>query len=201
MKKYIVGISIFWMIITINALGQSKCIDYVIYKIEHHEQKTVDTLYCKIIFEDENNISIDNGTSITSMPKTMIIATQSCAREMTAVEILRYRGIDQISNDLLKYQQSAGSYLRKASYSTYAATGLALLSGGSIALGSSIYKGKTLGTFLIVGGSIIGAGALFCAVLSWNYIYKAGKLLDIGNSAALYLQSTSDGNLGLSLKW
>jgi len=201
MKKYFFLIAVCLWVCKWNAFGQINCIDYVIYKIEHHEQKMVDTLFCKIIFEDENNLSIDNGISITSMPRTMVLETQICVREMTASEVLRYKGIDQISNDyFLKYQQTAGSYLRKAAYNAYIATGLALLAGGSIALGASIYKDSRIGTPLIIGGGIVCAGALFCAVLSWNYVYKTGKLFDIGN-VALSIQPATDGNLGLLLKW
>ncbi|MEG2070810.1 MAG: hypothetical protein RR034_05500, partial [Bacteroidales bacterium] len=97
------------------------CIDAVIIHIDNKEIH--DTLFCKILSEDTDFYTIDNGYAITTLPSNMVVTTIDCIREMDAYEVYRYEGLDQVTRDYFKNQQTAGNAFRKAAFSTYIATG------------------------------------------------------------------------------
>ncbi|MDL2230982.1 hypothetical protein LJB75_01025 [Bacteroidales bacterium OttesenSCG-928-L19] len=180
------------------ALNAQDCIDAVILKVDGSQLS--DTLYCKIMAEDETNYTIDNGFAITSISKNTVEKVLLCTREMTAYEVYKFKGIDNVTMDYFQNNQTAGNYFRKAAFNMYLASGLAIVGSGSIVLGLTAFQGKYQNVW-IIGGSIVSASAVFFIVMAWNKIYKAGKLLDLNGKAALHLSSTQEGHLGLQLKF
>lgn len=196
MKKIILLIALSFTIFYVNA--QKNCIDAIILNTQ--EGKT-DTIFCKIMSEDELNYTIDNGFAITSISKLSVNQTFECVREMSTYEIYKYRGIDNVTRDYFQNTHTSGEYLRKAAFNAYLATGLAIVGTGGVVLGVTVFKNAPSQYYWIVGGAVFGAAALFFAITSWNQVYKAGKLLDLNDKAALYLAPTSDGNIGMKIKF
>ena len=67
--------------ITLQSFSQN-CIDYIILKTDHVDVKT-DTIFCKVVSEDDEFIVIDNGHAISSLKKSLIENITRCARELT----------------------------------------------------------------------------------------------------------------------
>ena len=199
MKKTVLLLLVFC---GISVFGYAQnCIDYIIYRVEYQNESTLDTLACKIMNEDETGYVIDNGLAITTIPKKIVQAAIPCAREMTANEMYRFKGIDNVTRDYFQNNKTAGSYLRKAGFKTYLSIGLGVAGAGSIALGATTFKGERSQNYWIVGGSLAAGTSLFFMILAWNNVYKAGKLLDLNSKAALYLAPAQNGDLGLSVKF
>ena len=186
------------LMLSLGAFSQN-CIDYVILKMNNENAKT-DTIFCKIMNEDEETVVIDNGYAITTFKKSLIVETKRCAREMTPYEVYKFQGMDAVTADMFNNQNTAGAYFRKGARSTYLGAGLAIVGTGVALTGIFWVKsdiGKT--TCYITGGVTVAAG-LFFAIRGWNHIYKAGKLLDLTTQSALYLNANQEG-VGVSLKF
>lgn len=196
MKK----LMLFSLLLICSALsfGQN-CIDMLVYYVDGTKSKT-DTLFCKIVSEDEGDYTIDNGLAVTSLPKSIVAKTVPCFREMSPYEVYRFQGLDNVTMDYFNNMNTAGAALRKSAFNIYLATGLAIVGGTGIIMGVTVFNEKPSKPAWIVGGSVVTAAALFFAIRGWNQIYKAGKLLDLQNSQ-LYLGPTQSGNLGLSLEF
>ena len=183
---------------SLGVFGQN-CIDAVVYVSDDENNKT-DTLFCKVIDEEDAYYTVDNGYSISSLSKSIVKEVLPCYREMSPLEVYRYKGVDKINMDYFNNNNTVGAALRKASVNIYLATGLAAVGGTSFIMAFTVFDNHRLRPAWIVGGGVITATALFFAIRGWNQIYKAGKLLDLHNST-LYLGPTQSGNLGLSLEF
>lgn len=198
MKKLFVSLAFSLMIPF--AFSQN-CIDYILYHVDSETGSRLDTLVCRIMAEDDYAYTIDNGFAISTLSKKMVDKVIPCAREMSLYEIYKYKGIDNVTLDYFQQAQTSGNYLRKAAFNMYLATGLAVTGAGGIVLGTTVFKNNRSQNFWIIGGGVVCAASLFFYIVSWNNIYKAGKLMDINSRAALYLSPTQEGNLGLSIKF
>ena len=198
MKKITLILISFILMCSSNA---QSCIDALILKVTSFEQGTTDTLFCKIMSEDANYYTVDNGFAITSIVKTSVKEVILCVRQMTAYEIYKFKGIDFVTQDHFQNRNTIGNYFRKASFNMYLATGLGIVAGASVTVGLTIFKDKPGQNYWIAGGAIVGAGSIFCMVLAWNNIYKAGKLLDINEKTSLHLWTGREGDVGLQLKF
>lgn len=192
-----------WMAVS---FGQN-CIDMLVYvySVDGSETNTkTDTLYCKILSEDESGYTIDNGFAVSSLPKNIVTKVLPCCREMSPYEVYRFQGLDNVTMDYFTNNfnnvNTAGAALRKSAFNIYLATGLAIVGGTGMIMGLTVFKEKPSKPAWIVGGSVVTAAALFFAIRGWNQVYKAGKLLDLQNSE-LNLGLTQSGNLGLSLQF
>jgi len=175
------------------------CIDYIILNIEDVNSKA-DTLFCKIISEDEESVVIDNGFAITTLKRVLIEDMKRCVRDMTPYEVYKFRGLDAVTADMFNNQHTVGAYLRKASRNTYLGAGLAIAGSGIILLGVFwVNKEAGKNTCYVIGG-LTAATSFYFFIRGWNQIYRAGKLLDINAQTALYLNANQDG-VGLSLKF
>ncbi|MDR1345872.1 MAG: hypothetical protein LBK03_04125 [Bacteroidales bacterium] len=193
--KRIACIIFFWGLSGI--VWAQNCTDALL--IKNNEQ--IDTLFCRIMDEDEQSYTIDNGVFITSISKNAAISKILCIREMTIKETMHYKSLDAIAFSEFPNTKTAGYYLRKASLNTGIATGLLITGGGVMTLGLTIFKDRKSQPFWVIGGGLLTATSVFFFIRAWNQIYKAGKLLDVGNNAALYLNVTDEGLMGLSLKF
>lgn len=185
------------LVFSLGVFGQN-CIDAVIYLSDDNDK--TDTLFCKVINEEESYYTIDNGYSISSLSKSIVKEVLPCYRAMLPVEVYRYNGLDKMTMDYFNQNNTVGAALRKASVNIYLATGLAAVGGTSFIMAFTVFDNHRSRPAWIVGGGVITATALFFAIRGWNQIYKAGKLLDLHNST-LYLGPTQSGNLGLSLEF
>jgi hypothetical protein len=185
----------------ICASRAQSCIDALILKINNSGQETTDTLFCKIMSEDVNYYTVDNGFAITSIVKTTVIEAIPCMRQMTAHEIYKFKGIDFVTQDYFQNNNTVGNYFRKASFNMYLAAGLGIVAGVGIILGTTVYKNKPAQNYWIAGGGVVTAGSIFFMILAWNNVYKAGKLLDINEKTSLYLYPSQEGNVGLQLRF
>ena len=186
------------LLISLHCFSQN-CIDFIILKVDNNTAKT-DTLFCKIINEDEESVVIDNGYALTSLRNTLIVDIQKCVREMTPYEIYKFQGLDAVTADMFNNQNTAGAYLRKAARNTYLATGLAIAGTGVVCMGLFWVKADAGKTACYVTGGVTIATSLFFVIRGWNQIYRAGKLLDLNTQSALYLSSNQEG-IGLSIKF
>lgn len=198
MKKLIFFLLFFAMVGFAHA---QNCIDFVIIHSEVDQSKRVDTIFCKILSQDQDVIVMDNGYAISTITRNLVAEVKPCAREMNAMELYLFKGIDYITKDYFKSTNSVGNYMRKAAFNAYLATGLGLVGGAGIVLGTTIFEDGRYKNAWIIGGSIGCAASLFFMTLSWNNIYKAGKLLDINKDTALYLTPGEHGMVGLSLRF
>jgi len=173
------------------------CIDALLLKDNDH----IDTLFCRIMGEDEQSYTVDNSVFITSISKSMTVGKILCVRKMIPEEVMRYKSLDAITYEEFPNTKTAGSYLRKASFSTGIATGLSIIGCGTITLGLTVFNDSKSKPLWLVGGGLVTATSVFFFVRAWNQIYKAGKLLDVGNKTALYLNVNEEGLMGLSLKF
>ena len=183
---------------SLGVFGQN-CIDAIVYVSDDENNKT-DTLFCKIIDDEDAYYTIDNGYAVSSLSKSVVKEVLPCYREMLPVEVYRYKGLDKMTMDYFNQNNTVGAALRKATVNIYIATGLAALGGTSLIMGFAVFNDSRSKPAWIVGGGVGLAAALFFAIRGWNQIYKAGKLLDLNNST-LYLGPTQSGNLGLSLEF
>jgi hypothetical protein len=186
------------LFITLHSFSQN-CIDYVVLKLDDTNAKT-DTLFCRLLSEDEESIVIDNGYAITTLKKSLIESIKHCAREMTPYEVYKFQGLDAVTADMFNNQHTAGAYLRKAARNTYLGTGLAIVGTGVIAMGAFWANTEAGKTACYVTGGVPIATSLFLVIRGWNQIYRAGKLLDLNAQAALYLNANQEG-VGVSLKF
>jgi len=186
------------LFITISSFSQN-CIDYIILNLEDNNTKT-DTLFCKIISEDDESVVIDNGFAITTLKRSLIEDVKRCAREMTTYEVYKFQGLDAVTADMFNNQNTAGAYFRKAARNTYLGAGLAIVGSGVIMMGVFWVNTDAGKTACYVTGGITAAASFFFIIRGWNQIYKAGKLLDLNAQSALYLNANHDG-VGLSLKF
>jgi hypothetical protein len=189
---------IFLLFTTLNSLSQN-CIDYIIINVEGNAAKT-DTVFCKLVSEDEESVVIDNGYAFTTLKRSIISDTQRCAREMTPYEVYKFRGLDAVTADMFNNQNTAGAHLRKAARNTYLATGLSIVGAGVVCMGAFWVKADAGKTACYITGGITTAAGLFFVIRGWNQIYKAGKLLDLNTQTALYLNTNQEG-IGISLKF
>jgi hypothetical protein len=175
------------------------CIDYIILHLEDNHMKT-DTLFCKLISEDDESVVIDNGYALTTLKKSLIEGMKRCAREMTPFEVYKFQGLDAVTADMFNNQNTAGAYMRKAARNTYLSTGLAMVGTGIILTGVFWVNTDAGKTACYVTGGVTVAASLFFVIRGWNQIYRAGKLLDLNAQTALYLNTNQEG-IGLSLKF
>ena len=184
---------------SLGVFGQN-CIDAIVYVSDDENDKT-DTLFCKVIDEEDAYYTIDNGYSVSSLSKSVVKEVLPCYREMLPVEVYRYKGFDTMTMDYFNQNNTVGAALRKATVNIYIATGLAAVGGTAMIMGFTVFNdNKVQKPIWVVSGGVLTAAALFFAIRGWNQIYKAGKLLDLNNSS-LYLGPTKSGNLGLSLEF
>ena len=184
--------------LTLQAFSQN-CIDFIILKTENTGVKT-DTIFCKLISEDEEFIVIDNGHAISSLKKSLIENITRCARELTPYEIYKFQGLDAVTADMFNNQNTAGAYLRKAARNTYLGAGMALVGSGIIITGKFWVKNEPGQIACYITGGVTAAASLFFLIRGWNQIYRAGKLLDLTAQSALYLNTNQEG-IGLSIKF
>jgi hypothetical protein len=180
-----------------GAIWAQNCTDALLIK----DNEQIDTLYCRIMDEDELGYTIDNGVFITSISKNVVVSKILCIREMTVKEMMHYKSLDAIAFSEFPKTKTAGYYLRRASLNIGIATGLLMVGGGVMTIGLTIFKDRKAQPFWIVGGSLFTATSIFFFVRAWNQIYKAGKLLDVGSNAALYLNVTDEGLMGVALRF
>jgi hypothetical protein len=180
-----------------GVIWAQNCTDALLIK----DNEQIDTLFCRIMGEDEQSYTIDNGAFITSIAKSIVVCKILCIREMTTKEMMHYKSLDAVTFGEFPDNKTAGYYLRRASLNTGRATGLLIASGGIMAVGLTIFKDHKSQPFWVIGGSLLTATSVFFFIRAWNQIYKAGKLLDIGHNAALYLNITDDGLMGVALKF
>ena len=186
------------LLCTLHVFSQD-CMDYVILNIENNGVKT-DTLFCKVVSEDDESVVLDNGYAITTLKKSLIVDIQRCVRKMTPYEVYKYQGLDAVTADMFNNQNTAGAHLRKAARSTYLGAGLAIVGSGVVLAGvfwADTQPGKIA---CYITGGLTAATGIFFIIRGWNQIYKAGKLLDINSQSALYLNTNQDG-LTLSVKF
>jgi len=175
------------------------CMDYIILKLDDTSAKK-DTIFCRIVGEDEEVVVIDNGYAFTTLRKTVIEETKRCAREMTPYEVYKFQGLDAVTADMFNNQNTAGSYMRKAARSTYLGAGMALAGSGVICMGAFWVKNDIGKTTCYITGGVTVAASLFFIIRGWNHIYKAGKLLDLNAQSALYWNTNQEG-VALSIKF
>jgi hypothetical protein len=190
-------LSIITLLILVVFGRAQNCTDALIIK----DGVKIDTLFCRIMGEDEQSYTVDNGVSITSISKSVAIDKILCIREMTAKEVMHYKSLDALTFDEFPNTKTAGSYLRKAAFSTGIATGLSIAGCGAMTLGLTVFKDSKYKPLWLVGGGLVTATSVFFFVRAWNQIYKAGKILDVGNNAALYLNVTDEGLMGVALRF
>ena len=186
------------LLFTVQSFSQN-CIDYIILNLEDNKTK-IDTLFCKLISEDDESVVIDNGYAITSLKKSLISDIQRCVREMTPYEVYKYQGLDAVTADMFNNQNTAGAYLRKAARNTYLGAGLALVGSGVIVMGRYWVTPTAGKTVCYITGGVTAATSLFFLIRGWNQVYRAGKLLDINAQTSLYLTPTQEG-IGISLNF
>jgi len=186
------------LFITFHSFSQN-CIDYIILNIEDNHAKK-DTLFCKLISEDEESVVIDNGFAITTLKKSLVEDIKRCVRDMTPYEVYKFQGLDAVTADMFNNQNTAGAYLRKAARNTYLGAGLAIVGTGVILTGVFWVNTDAGRTTCYITGGITAAASLFFIIRGWNQIYRAGKLLDLNSQAAIYLNANQEG-VGLSLKF
>jgi hypothetical protein len=185
------------LMFTLQVFSQN-CIDYVILNIGNNSTKT-DTLFCKLVSEDEETIVIDNGYAITTLKRSLVEEVKRCVREMTPYEVYKFQGLDAVTADMFQNQNTAGAYLRKGARSTFLGAGLTAGGTGVVLIGALWVKNNNGKTACYITGSVTMATGLFFIIRGWNQIYKAGKLLDLTAQSALYLK-TNEG-IGVSLKF
>jgi hypothetical protein len=190
--------AILLLFITLQSFSQN-CIDYIILNVEDNKTKT-DTIFCKLISEDDELVVIDNGYAITSLKKSLIADMQRCVREMTPYEVYKFQGLDAVTADMFHNQNTAGAYLRKAARNTYLGAGLALTGSGVIVMGRYWVKPDAGKAVCYIAGGVTVATSLFFLIRGWNQIYRAGKLLDINAQTSLYLNANQEG-IGISLNF
>ena len=184
----------------LNFIKAQDCIDAVVCKIDSAGEQ-IDTIFCQILGEEDTYLTIDNGLSITTIFKYMVVDIIHCMRPMNAYETYLYKGLNSVSQDYFEKQNTAGYYMRKAATEIFVSTGLALVGGVSITLGFTLFDYNPVAKYSwIIGGGICMGASLFLAIVAWNQIYKAGKLLDL-QKYSLYLAPTQEGNLGLQLRF
>lgn len=196
MKSFI--ISILFITIPYVHFAQN-CMDAIILS---KDSKT-DTISCKIIDITDIYYTVDYGNEITSIAKTEVLDTLMCYRTMTLKEIERYKGLDAVSGFKLDDGDSKtpGRYIRKASYNFYTGFGVAAVGGLALGLGCNVKSmNTTIKNVCIISGSIATAIGAFFVLKGCHHIYQAGKLLDL-ERAAVYLEPTKKGDLGLILKF
>ncbi|MDR2978994.1 MAG: hypothetical protein LBV02_00920 [Bacteroidales bacterium] len=198
MKKIIFLIS---LAITASFAQAQNCIDVVILHSKMENMQRIDTVFCKILSQNDNNIVIDNGYAISTITKDLVMETKLCIREMNARELYIFKGIDYVTKDYFKNTRTVGNYLRKAANNAYLATGLGLVGSAGIVLGTTVFENASHKNIWIIGGSLTCAASLFFLTLSWNNIYKAGKLLDINEHSALYLTPGQHGLPGIAMRF
>jgi hypothetical protein len=186
------------LFISLHAFSQN-CIDYIILNLNDNNTKN-DTLFCKLLSEDEETIVIDNGYAITTLKRSLVEDIKRCVREMTPYEVYKFQGLDAVTADMFNNQNTAGAYLRKAARNTYLGAGLAIVGTGVVVIGAFWVNADAGKTACYITGGVTAATSLFFIIRGWNQIYRAGKLLDINAQAALYLNANQDG-VGLSLKF
>jgi len=194
--KYLTIIAL--LLVTCHSFSQN-CIDYIILNIDDTPAKS-DTLFCKIISEDDESVVIDNGFAITTLKKSLIENIKRCVREMTPYEVYKYQGLDAVTADMFNNQNTAGAYLRKAARNTYLGAGLAIVGTGVILTGVFWVSADAGKTACYVTGGVTVAASLFFAIRGWNQIYRAGKLLDLNAQSALYWNANQNG-VGVALKF
>src|SRR5574344_252279 len=133
MKKTCLLVFLFSFLL-LNFLKAQECIDAIVYKTDS-TGKQVDTIFCKILSEEETYYTIDNGLSITTIFSNMVVDVVRCLRPMNAYETYLYKGLNGVSQDYFDNQNTAGYYLRRASTNIFISTGLALVGAGSRTLG------------------------------------------------------------------
>ncbi len=195
---------IFILLISIGMFGVSiaqnnPCIDRVIINVPMDNTSASDTMYCKIISTDQSNIIIDNGYSVTSLPLTHIADTVRCIRPMSNYEIYRFQGVNFVEFDIQAQRQTVGNYLMKAANSAYWATALSLVGTGTGLAGGFLVDSQNgkVACYTIAG--ISAGAAIFFAVRSWDFVYRAGKIIDINGSTSLHLSGKE--GVGLSLRF
>jgi hypothetical protein len=186
------------LFITLQSFSQN-CIDFIILNFEDNKTKT-DTLFCKLVSEDDESVVIDNGYAITSLKKSLVLEVKRCVREMTPYEVYKFQGLDAVTADMFHNQNTAGAYLRKAARNTYLGAGLAIVGSGVIVMGKYWVRDTGGKTACYITGGVTAATGLFFIIRGWNQIYRAGKLLDINAQTSLHLNPTQEG-IGISLKF
>jgi hypothetical protein len=184
--------------LTLQSFSQN-CIDYIILKTDNGGVKT-DTVFCKVISEDEEFIVIDNGHAISTLKKSLIENITRCARALTPYEIYKFQGLDAVTADMFNNQNTAGACLRKAARNAYLGAGMALVGSGLIVTGKFWVKNEPAQIACYITGGVTAAASLFFLIRGWNQIYRAGKLLDLSAQSALYLNTNQEG-IGLSIKF
>jgi len=175
------------------------CIDYIILKVDAKNAQT-DTLFCKLLSEDEETVVIDNGYAITTLKKSFIEELKRCVREMTPYEVYKFEGLDAVTADMFNNKNTAGAYLRKGARSTYMGAGFSAAGTGIILIGAFWVKEDAGKTACYITGGITAAAGIFFLIRGWNQIYRAGKLLDLNGQSAIYVNANQDG-IGVSLKF
>ena len=186
------------IMLSLTAFSQS-CIDYIILNTNSDIAKT-DTIFCKLVSEDDESVVIDNGYAITTLKRSLVEKIKYCAREMTPYEVYKFQGLDAVTADMFNNQNTAGAYLRKGARSTYLGAGLSILGAGVVLTGVLWVKSDIGKTACYITGGVTVAAGLFFAIRGWNHIYKAGKLLDLTTQSALYLNTNPEG-VGVSVKF
>ena len=184
--------------ITLQSFSQN-CIDYIILKTDNVGVKT-DTIFCKVISEDEDFIVIDNGHAISTLKKSLIAKITRCAREMSTYEIYKFQGLDAVTADMFNNQNTAGADLRKAARNTYLGAGMAIAGSALVVTGKFWVKNEPGQIACYITGGLTAAASLFFLIRGWNQVYRAGKLLDLSAQSALYLNANQEG-IGLSIKF
>jgi hypothetical protein len=184
--------------ITLQSFSQN-CIDYIILKTDHVDVKT-DTIFCKVVSEDAEFIVIDNGHAISSLKKSLIENITRCARELTPYEVYKFQGLDAVTADMFKNQNTAGAYMRKAARNTYLGAGMAIAGSALVVTGRFWIKNEPAQIACYIAGGVTAAASLFFLIRGWNQVYRAGKLLDLSTQSALYLNTNQEG-IGLSIKF
>ena len=181
-------------------IGQN-CIDAGNYPINIKTETLQIQSFVKLLNEDETYYTIDNGYAISTISKNMVIDVKLCLRDMTAFEIYKYKGLDEVTFDDFTQRNTAGTYLRKAAFNAYLATGLAFAGGTCLTLGFTLFNESNSKPAWIIGGGILTGASLFFIIRGWNQIYKAGKIYDLKGNASLHLGPSQNGDLGLQLKF
>ena len=186
------------LIFALQSYSQN-CIDYITLNVNKNNTQT-DTIFCKVLSEDEETIVIDNGYAITTLKKSFVEEVKYCVREMMPYEVYKFQGLDAVTADMFQNQNTAGSYMRKGARSTYLGAGLSIVGAGVVLTGVFWVNSSAGQTACYITGGVTVAAGLFFAIRGWNHIYKAGKLLDLNAQSALYLNTNQDG-IGLSVKF
>jgi hypothetical protein len=109
----------------------------------------------------------------------------------------RFKGIDFLTQDNFTNNNTSGYYFRKAAANIYISSGLTVAASTFITIGALV--DKPVGWYIT--GGICAAGSFLFALIAWNNVYRAGKLMDLNKKSALYLTPTQEGNLGLQIKF